>query len=235
MSNTKCDGLGHTRSCTNREGPCDLESSLSPTQAPLIERRLELSEELRNGLAGVIAKQDEELKLLRAKVSALSPHPPTSEERFALDVCRMVLHWYESDSSEYNRELAIKACRDALSEDTAWKCKARAATDPPQDCDWPCCGCDPHADKVIAALEESGKLDGSLHQLTSEEELRLRTLIILRLVDAGCIGDDEQGCTRDDDDIPIDRWCVNCLMGRVLSDRFPVGSPHPPTSEESKS
>lgn len=59
------------------------ESSLSPTQAPLkelIERRLELSEELRNGLAGVIAKQDEELKLLRAKVSALSPHPPTSED-----------------------------------------------------------------------------------------------------------------------------------------------------------
>ena len=26
----------------------------------------------------------------------------------------------------------------------------------PQDCGWPMCGCDPHADKVIAALEESG-------------------------------------------------------------------------------
>jgi hypothetical protein len=26
----------------------------------------------------------------------------------------------------------------------------------PQDCDWPVCGCDPHADKVIAALEELG-------------------------------------------------------------------------------
>jgi hypothetical protein len=28
----------------------------------------------------------------------------------------------------------------------------------PQECDWPFCGCDPYADKVIAALQESGKL-----------------------------------------------------------------------------
>ncbi len=28
----------------------------------------------------------------------------------------------------------------------------------PADCDWPGCGCDPHASKVIAALEESGML-----------------------------------------------------------------------------
>ena len=42
-----------------------------------------------------------------------------------------------------------------------WKCKARAANmgaNDPQDCDWPVCGCDPHADKVIEALQESGKL-----------------------------------------------------------------------------
>lgn len=40
----------------------------------------------------------------------------------------------------------------------AWSCKVRAAgaTDPPQDCDWPHCGCDPHAEKVIAALQEEG-------------------------------------------------------------------------------
>jgi hypothetical protein len=37
-----------------------------------------------------------------------------------------------------------------------WKCKAQRTADPPQDCDWPVCGCDPYADKVIAALEESG-------------------------------------------------------------------------------
>lgn len=28
----------------------------------------------------------------------------------------------------------------------------------PQDCDWPVCGCDPHATKVIEALQESGAL-----------------------------------------------------------------------------
>jgi hypothetical protein len=36
------------------------------------------------------------------------------------------------------------------------KTRATATADPPQDCDWPCCGCDPYAEKVIAALEESG-------------------------------------------------------------------------------
>jgi hypothetical protein len=42
-----------------------------------------------------------------------------------------------------------------------WKCKADRSGiggNDPQDCDWPGCGCDPHADKVIAALQESGKL-----------------------------------------------------------------------------
>lgn len=42
----------------------------------------------------------------------------------------------------------------------AWTCKARAqgtaGGNDPADCDWPVCGCDPHADKVIAVLEESG-------------------------------------------------------------------------------
>jgi len=43
----------------------------------------------------------------------------------------------------------------------SFKCQARQGqADPPQDCDWPMCGCDPYADKVIAALQESGKLDG---------------------------------------------------------------------------
>jgi hypothetical protein len=39
----------------------------------------------------------------------------------------------------------------------ATQCKARTtATDPPQDCDWPFCGCDPHAEKVIDSLREQG-------------------------------------------------------------------------------
>lgn len=40
-----------------------------------------------------------------------------------------------------------------------FKCKVRSANygaNEPQDCDWPFCGCDPYADKVIAAIEESG-------------------------------------------------------------------------------
>lgn len=38
-----------------------------------------------------------------------------------------------------------------------WTCKARAsASDPPQDCDWPGCGCDPVADKVLEAIGEAG-------------------------------------------------------------------------------
>lgn len=38
-----------------------------------------------------------------------------------------------------------------------WKCVARhgIATDPPQDCDWPMCGCDPRANKVLEALQEA--------------------------------------------------------------------------------
>lgn len=42
----------------------------------------------------------------------------------------------------------------------AFTCKARigAGANDPQDCDWPICGCDPAADKVIAALEEMGAL-----------------------------------------------------------------------------
>jgi hypothetical protein len=55
---------------------------------------------------------------------------------------------------------ALIAAQAKLSLPTAapWKCKAQPTADPPQDCDWPVCGCDPYADKVIAALEESGYL-----------------------------------------------------------------------------
>jgi len=43
--------------------------------------------------------------------------------------------------------------------DNTFTCAARAAaTDPPQDCDWPFCGCDPYASKVIDTLDECGKL-----------------------------------------------------------------------------
>lgn len=38
------------------------------------------------------------------------------------------------------------------------KCKAQRTAVEPQVCDWPMCGCDPYADKVIEALQESGRL-----------------------------------------------------------------------------
>jgi hypothetical protein len=48
----------------------------------------------------------------------------------------------------------------ASQEEPTPTCKVRAAgkTDPPQDCDWPFCGCDPHADRVIDHLQERGML-----------------------------------------------------------------------------
>lgn len=40
------------------------------------------------------------------------------------------------------------------------ECKARTAGTAggnlPQDCDWPWCGCDPHAERVLAAIDEQG-------------------------------------------------------------------------------
>lgn len=38
-----------------------------------------------------------------------------------------------------------------------WKCKAQRTADPPQDCDWPFCCCDPHAQRVFEGIQESGK------------------------------------------------------------------------------
>lgn len=47
-----------------------------------------------------------------------------------------------------------------MSEQEKWECGARrqgsAGGNDPADCDWPLCGCDPYASKVISALIESG-------------------------------------------------------------------------------
>jgi hypothetical protein len=37
-----------------------------------------------------------------------------------------------------------------------WACKARNQLPDPQDCDWPYCGCDPQAQRVIDTLIEEG-------------------------------------------------------------------------------
>lgn len=50
-----------------------------------------------------------------------------------------------------------------MTEDLEWKCQAKPWInhDTPQDCDWPICGCDPYANKVIEALIESGQIISS--------------------------------------------------------------------------
>lgn len=38
-----------------------------------------------------------------------------------------------------------------------WRCRARYSSLPdPQDCDWPQCGCDPVATRVLESISESG-------------------------------------------------------------------------------
>lgn len=61
-----------------------------------------------------------------------------------------------------NNARAALACTITPQDTTSVKCAARqqgtAGGNEPTDCDWPVCGCDPHATKVIEALEESGQL-----------------------------------------------------------------------------
>lgn len=47
--------------------------------------------------------------------------------------------------------------RELISQISSFECAARKQTLPElAECDWPQCNCDPSANKVIAALEESG-------------------------------------------------------------------------------
>lgn len=41
-------------------------------------------------------------------------------------------------------------------------CGANRSADPPQDCNWPLCGCDEHAERVITALREADMLRPAL-------------------------------------------------------------------------
>lgn len=69
------------------------------------------------------------------------------------------------------------------------ECAARnqntAGGNDPAECDWPVCGCDPYADRVIAALQESGILwnrralspaPGEVGTLTNDEYIKLTRL-----------------------------------------------------------
>jgi sulfur relay (sulfurtransferase) DsrC/TusE family protein len=50
----------------------------------------------------------------------------------------------------------IKARKKAATQRDHVTCRAKRTADPPQDCDWPHCGCDPLVDRVLAALQEEG-------------------------------------------------------------------------------
>jgi hypothetical protein len=55
----------------------------------------------------------------------------------------------------------------AGSDAPTFRCKARSANmgaNDPQDCNWPVCGCDPYADKVIETLSESGLFIGAIKE-----------------------------------------------------------------------
>jgi hypothetical protein len=63
----------------------------------------------------------------------------------------------------------------------SFRCKARTASGPDvQDCDWPHCGCDPLADRVLASLQEEGYLSpkeaAELVDRAEKAEQRLRGL-----------------------------------------------------------
>lgn len=61
-----------------------------------------------------------------------------------------------------NRRLTETAHIALARADGKFVCAARRQStsggNDPTDCDWPVCGCDPYADKVIASLQESGAI-----------------------------------------------------------------------------
>jgi hypothetical protein len=61
--------------------------------------------------------------------------------------------------------------------EATWKCKAQPTADPPQDCGWPDCGCDPNIDKVMGGLLEIGWLGREeAKKLTAERDELTRRL-----------------------------------------------------------
>jgi|SRR5580704_2431728 hypothetical protein len=98
--------------------------------------------------------QDRKLEQLRAELHGFN----LGLERAAKLVAPRVGEIIAADirALEYPKEELAVLDKPATSDPEAasWKCKAQRTADPPQDCGWPGCGCDPYADKVIAALFE---------------------------------------------------------------------------------
>jgi hypothetical protein len=95
---------------------------------------------------------------------------PTTELRLALAFIeeqaeeRHMLHGDAREAWRSNFWNCSRSCCKKAAEFLRGKrrpfCKARAAStaggNDPQDCNWPWCGCDPLADRVLAAIQEQG-------------------------------------------------------------------------------
>lgn len=101
---------------------------------------------------------------LAQKLAALSAAPVQPDP--IRDVLKRAVEHYRNYSdavvfSGKNVANILEACipPGATAPVGTWECSARKQNLPePADCGWPTCGCDPHADKVIAALEEQGNV-----------------------------------------------------------------------------
>lgn len=68
---------------------------------------------------------------------------------------RLSLNQESRDYPEFDNPRDPYASKDRLP--PGWQCAGRKQSLPePGECDWPSCGCDPHATKVIEALIEQG-------------------------------------------------------------------------------
>ncbi len=87
--------------------------------------------------------------------------PPPVGEPVAFITKSGFKNWLQGDGPENHVLLRTGGdLRVALyTHPVAWECVAQRQSLPePADCDWPVCGCDPHANKVIESLEEQGVL-----------------------------------------------------------------------------
>jgi hypothetical protein len=92
-----------------------------------------------------------------------SSKTPHDYERTLLNLRCIALRAINTFGAQLNYDQpAVKEAMQTLQTactEGVFKCKARSANmgaNDPQECNWPLCGCDPYADKVVAALQEHG-------------------------------------------------------------------------------
>lgn len=114
------------------------------------EDRKAVSEGIELAIRAAVADAENEADLHRARIEEMAGErhllhsSPGKEDRF----------WGCSRGP-------CKAAAEYLRGNRPWYCRARATGtaggNTGQDCDWPFCGCDPAAGRVLNAIEESGR------------------------------------------------------------------------------